>query len=479
MALSRIAKQDWGAPYKYARQLFTAVIAARTDYAAIVWHRPKDDNKIANTMQARKLTTIQRLAMKAIIGCFKTAPTAALEIETGLQPTWLRLQSKVLCATTRMQTLSSKHPLQAWLAEAMRTRTACTRHQSNLENILQQFPYMTESIETIEPYIRPPWWTSKLNINVRPTKTEAKNLHDKMQENTSPTTVSIYTDGSGIANKIGAALYNSSTNEAAHQHLGKDTKYNVFAAEVTALQMVAQYLHDESKCTTSNIYTDSQAAIKAINNPCRQSGQAIIKDFLDCTDDIMEAKPQQQITITWIPGHAEIQGNERADAEAKKAAMNPGISQPFKHKPLKSARIQYIKNSVKEQWSKQWNQHTQTSNFLRRLTKRRDFKVGPKLYNALPNRTTVATIVQLRTGHCGLNKYLHSIGATHSPYCECGYGKETVEHYLLECNKYRDQRKRMRLELKKGKMTVARLLGDPKAIKHTMKYVKETARLER
>ena len=54
-----------------------------------------------------------------------------------------------------------------------------------------------------------------------------------------------------------------------------------------------------------------------------------------------------------------------------------------------------------------------------------------------------------------------------------------MEHYLLECNKYRDQRKRMRLELKKGKMTVARLLGDPKAIKHTMKYVKETARLER
>ena len=58
---------------------------------------------------------------------------------------------------------------------------------------------------------------------------------------------------------------------AAHQYLGKDTKHNVFAAEVTALQMVDQYLHDESKCTTSNIYTDSQTAIKAINNPCWQS----------------------------------------------------------------------------------------------------------------------------------------------------------------------------------------------------------------
>ena len=53
-----------------------------------------------------------------------------------------------------------------------------------------------------------------------------------------------------------------------------------------------------------------------------------------------------------------------------------------------------------------------------------------------------------------------------------------MEHYLLECNKYKDQRKQMRLELRKGRMTVGGLLGDPQAIKHTMKYIKETARLE-
>jgi hypothetical protein len=73
------------------------------------------------------------------------------------------------------------------------------------------------------------------------------------------------------------------------------------------------------------------------------SGQAIIKDFLDCIDDIMEAKPPQQITITWIPGHAEIQGNERADIEAKKAAMNPETSQPFKHMDRKGHNRAYCK----------------------------------------------------------------------------------------------------------------------------------------
>jgi len=84
-----------------------------------------------------------------------------------------------------------------------------------------------------------------------------------------------------------------------------------------------------------------------------------------------------------------------------------------------------------------------------------------KLYNSLPNRNTVATVIQLRTGHCRLNKYLHSIGIRYSPYCEGGYEKETMEHYLLEYNKYKDQGKQMRLELRKGRMTIGRLLEDP------------------
>ena len=89
MALSSIAKNSWGAQYKYARQLFKAVIAARTDYAAVIWHRPKDGNKMATSTQACKLDKIQRLAMKAITGCYKTTAMAAMEIEMGLQPSWL------------------------------------------------------------------------------------------------------------------------------------------------------------------------------------------------------------------------------------------------------------------------------------------------------------------------------------------------------------------------------------------------------
>ena len=147
---------------------------------------------MAGSAQVRKLSTVQRLAMKAILGCYKTTPTAAMEIESGPEPPWIRLQTKALLAVTRMQSLSAKHPIQEWLAGALRIRTAAVSHRSNLENILQQFPHMTATIETIEPFIRPPWWTLKAQTRVEQTKNMAKKAHDETQKTLNATTATLY-----------------------------------------------------------------------------------------------------------------------------------------------------------------------------------------------------------------------------------------------------------------------------------------------
>ena len=105
-------------------------------------------------------------------------------------------------------------------------------------------------------------------------------------------------------------------------------------------------------------------------------------------------------------------------------------------------------------------------------------KAGPALYNEIGDRNSAAKIVQLRTGHCGLNRYLHRFGHKNSPYCQCGYGKETVEHFLLECRNYNEQRKKLRKEVRVVNMRVARLLGDTKLIGHTVEFIKATGRLD-
>jgi hypothetical protein len=81
-----------------------------------------------------------------------------------------------------------------------------------------------------------------------------------------------------------------------------------------------------------------------------------------------------------------------------------------------------------------------------------------------------AQVVQLRTGHCGLNKYLHRFGKRYSPYCKCGYVKETVEY--LECPNYKIQRKKLRKMVGIWKMRIDTLLGDIELLSHTMEYVK-------
>lgn len=478
MALFSIAKNSWGAPYKYIRQLFQSVIAPRVDYAASIWHRPKADGSAANSSQIRKLSSVQRVAMKAILGCYKTTPTAAMEVESGLEPPWIRLQTKALLAVTRMQSLSAKHPIHVWLANALRTRTAAIPHRSNLENILQQFPHMTETIETIEPFIRPPWWVLKAQTRVEQTKDMAKKAHDEIQKLPDASVATLYTDGSGTDMRVGAAAYSQTSGKVSHHHLGGEGQFNVYTAEITAMHLAIERLWDHETHPKCRIFTDSQAAIKAIERPQRQSGQSTIKGLLDSIDETC-SQAHTHVEIMWIPGHSEIQGNERADAEAKKAATASNLTQLPRQRPLKSARARYIKAAAREQWRAAWNGGSKTAKALRHITKikRRGDKVGPKLYNGIKNRSTAAMITQLRTGHCGLNHYLHRFGINESPFCECGYGKETVEHFLLECRKYKEQRKKLREAAGTGNMKVGILLGDPSKIRHTMAYIKETGRL--
>ena len=319
LALSSIANCKWGTPHRLVRQLFQTVIAPRIDYAAVIWHRPKADGSAAHSMQAQKLSTVQRIAMKTILGCYRTTPTVAMEIESGLPPPWIRLQTKVLSALTRMQTLATNRPIHEFLTEGLRTRTAAIKHRTNIENILQQFPITTTgTLGTISPFIRPPWCPN------------------------------------------------------VHQYEAMD--------------------------------------------------------------------------------------------KAKR------IAQTEKH-----SRIKQIKEIAHEQWTN-LNVNAPPSR-LKRILQWNGSQHGPVLYNKL-SRTTAAKVIQLRTGHCGLNSYLHRFGLADSPLCNCGAGHETVEHFLLECPLYREQRTELRNKAGSVNMQVDALLGTSEMIlKCTEGFINDTERI--
>jgi len=120
----------------------------------------------------------------------------------------------------------------------------------------------------------------------------------------------------------------------AHQHLGAQTHYHVYGAELTALRLAITQWQDLTDNPWCYIFTDSQAGSISIQKPQRQSGESITASILDCTDSILDQHLHRELHVIWIPGQCDIRGNEKADTEAKKTANHKWISPPFGHRPL-------------------------------------------------------------------------------------------------------------------------------------------------
>ena len=105
---------------------------------------------------------------------------------------------------------------------------------------------------------------------------------------------------------------------------------------------------------------------------------------------------------------------------------------------------------------------------------------GQTLYNSVQQRSGCAILTQLRTGHCSLNSYLFRFNKAESAECpHCGYTKETVEHFLLECPVYWEERHMLRTKVGSTRMTLSGLLRDKVVVNATLEYIRNTGRFNK
>jgi ribonuclease HI len=227
--------------------------------------------------------------------------------------------------------------------------------------------------------------------------------------------------------------------------------------------------------TGCSIFTDNQSAIQAVETPKRQSGQYIVEKILDTIDEIHKLAPTRTIHIEWVPGHKTIAGNEQAD-QAAKAAATPNATAPST--TMRSAQKQSIQSMAKIKWETEWKTGRQNAKRLRNMSQYPDTTTGPELYGELQQRKHVVCITRLRTGHCHLNEYLHRFDIIETAECECGAEKETIDHYLLNCELYDEERDALRRKVGVGGMRTGNLLGNKKIIKNTMEYIEKTGRFK-
>ena len=476
LAIAGIAKSGWGPEFKYLRRLFTAVAAPRIDYAAIIWHRPKDTCTAPTTSQLQALSSIQGRIMRAITGCFRTTAITAMEHETALlSPQW-RLTDKILRTITRMMTTAINHPIHTWITQALKDGNR--PYISNLENLIKHYPeYIQPGMEHITAYIRPPWWkSSSHHSNLRLNKEEAAKDHQQRLQQIPAQDLIIYTDGSGHGGQIGAAIYSPTTKVTKGEYIGTNNTHNVYAAELTAIQMAITLIEEKiQEYPNVHIFTDNQSAIQTIDNAKTNLGNT--SSNKSSTKSTKSMKPNPHATSI-SNGYQDIRTSKEMNRRIKQQRQRLRHASTPPTTRMKSAQNRSIQSMAKTKWETEWKTGKENARRLRTMSQHPDTTTGPKLYGALQQRKHVVWITRLRTGHCHLNEYLHRFNIIETPECECGAGKETVDHFLLNCELYDEERDELRRKVGAQGMRASVLLGDIKVIKNTVEYIEKTGRFK-
>jgi ribonuclease HI len=93
----------------------------------------------------------------------------------------------------------------------------------------------------------------------------------------------------------------------------------VFQAEIYAIRAcIMENIEKGYKGRNIYILTDSQAAIKTLNNL-----QINSKLVWDCHQSPMRLAEHNRVQLIWVPGHMGIDGNEMADQLARQGSSRP------------------------------------------------------------------------------------------------------------------------------------------------------------
>ena len=455
-ALRSLAGSSWGASISAMRRIYQAVVIPQMLFGVSAWYQPLLISKTKARAINQTFVGVQKRAACLISGAFRTTAAEALNTELHLPPIAIHMNQLVKETALRLRT-----------GPAFAVPTTMLRRRPNDEidwagwTPMEAQAWKTGGCLTAPPgtlarhwesrkaFIQAPWQAPP-EVIIEDREIAVERHNQILTKDSRERPLILYTDGSGIEGRIGAAAIVDLEDQHAHSQMGDDGTSTVYAAELRAIEMALTMVLESTEPWTEQakngvvIFADSQAALKALRRPRMPSGQVYLAGCLDLIRRLGDKGICTE--LRWIPAHQGVIGNEIVDQHAKEAAREPdGPQNPHnRHIRLAAAARRQIRNGAKMEWEKMWAKE-RTSRPTRRLIEV-PTKKTLEYWSGL-RKATASILMQLRTGRIGLNAYLHCINRRESARCDCDLGNQTVIHVLLECPLHQDERDRMRSAL--------------------------------
>src|SRR6266481_8815110 len=461
--------------------MYNAVAVPKITYAADMWYTPKHKKVGARKNSGlvgitNRLASVQRMATLAITGAMHTTATDMLDLHAGIWPMDLMLHRVCHWAALRVASLPRSHPLHKTFK--VRAREYIKTHRSLMHELVAILGIMPSIVETISPV----WSAPAYEIKVRVMMSEL--VGDRGIAEIAEDEVQIFSDGSGQEGKVGAAvvMYKwGQRDKILRYSLGTLMEHTVFEADAVGVLMALHLLRSERGIQRATIRLDNQAVLGALSIRKPKPAQIIIDEIIVQIEETWQQArhPTFRLEIGWIKGHSRVEGNEKANQEAKKAAGGQAsrvrmLPRFLMEEPLSlstSALRQAFNAGLLSRWRNVW------ATFPRYMRiSRIDVTMLSKGFHKLMldlDRTQTSILMQFRTGHVLLQKHLFHINKASLPNClTCHQEEESVHHFLFECMTWHHKRWYMGKELgssakaadcvlntKKGVTELLRLLG--------------------